>query len=84
MKNEKPSFAFGNSPYKDNLLTTAQANEKTTTRIVDRKGVSDMNLDLKAKSKELRTAAGRPNINLGSILPEHNNYKPQPLDRNNS
>ena len=76
MKNEKPSFAFGNSPYKDNLLTTTQANEKNATRIVDRKGVSDMNLDLKAKSKEIRTAAGRPNINFGSILPEHNNYKP--------
>ena len=43
-----------------------------------------MNLDLKAKSKEIKTAAGRPNIKLGSILPEYNNYKPQPLERNSS
>ena len=49
-----------------------------------RVNLGSINLAQKAQTKELSTQMRSAHFKMGSILPEHNSYKPSQLDRSNS
>lgn len=51
---------------------------------MEKQNLRAVNQDQKAMSKEFSTQMRAASFKMGSILPEHNSYKPQQLERNNS
>ena len=80
----KPNINFGTSPLKDRMKTVAQANDEHATSQAGRQNLGMMSQDQKAKSKEFGTQMRAANFKMGSILPEHNSYKPSQLERSSS
>ena len=56
------------------MKTVAQANHEAQNSLNP-----GMNADQKAKSKEFGSQMRAASFKMGSILPEHNSYKPQTL-----
>ena len=72
----RPNINFGTSPLKDRMKTVAQANDEHASRQMGQQNLTAANQDQKAKSKQFGTQMRAANFKMGSILPEHNSYKP--------
>ena len=65
-------------------MTIAQVNDRNVSQNIDRKNMGAINSEQKAKSVAFGSEMRVANFKMGSILPEHDSYKPSQIDRSSS